>query len=184
MKNSFFNNNAINLFLFSLLATAITFSSCKKDDDDGHSDDQELITTLLLHFENNGTATTFAWRDVDGIGGNAPEIDNIDLAANTTYTLTLEVLDESKDPVDDITEEIRDEDEEHIFLFEDSGSLLTITTIDVDDEGNPVGLENNAVTGASGTGNLTISLKHEADKSNPANTGETDIEVTMPYIVN
>ncbi|MCB0663978.1 MAG: hypothetical protein KDC24_14625 [Saprospiraceae bacterium] len=182
MKNILNRNQFIALLIIGFAIAATTFSSCKKDDGPGPDEGQELITSLLLHFENAGTTSTFAWRDLDGIGGIAATIDTIVLAPNTTYALTLEVLDESKTPVENITEEIEEEDEDHLFLFQDDNNVLSITTIDTDANGDPVGLENTVVTSA-GTGNLTISLKHQSDKANPNNTGETDIEVTMPYKV-
>jgi hypothetical protein len=176
----------IKLNLFALIIggmLAFNLQSCKKDDDMKKDDEQELITSLILNLSENGNNSSFAWRDIDGAGGNPPVIDTIRLLANTTYNLSLEVLDESKNPVEEITEEINEEDEEHLFVFEDNAGLLTITTVDMDSNGDPVGLENTLQTVNRGTGKLKISLKHESDKSNPENTGETDIEVEMDYVV-
>ena len=62
---------------------------------------------------------------------------------------------------------------------------------DFDGDGNPVGLANILTTGSAGSGNLTVTLKHEPDKSASGVSdgdmtnagGETDISVTWVITV-
>jgi hypothetical protein len=172
----------INLLMVVIMAT--TLVGCKKDD--GPDDENELITTILLTFtpDEGGASSTYAWRDIE-MNGN-PEIQTISLSAGTVYTLSVEVLDETKNPVDNITEEIEAENDEHqIFYFSNPGSLLTLTYQDQDAGGLPVGLNMRVVTGTSGTGTLRAVLKHApGTKDGQFATGTTDFDVTFPVTLN
>ena len=83
-----------------LAGMTMAFVQCKDSGDDVEPDDEnELITSVTLKFTEQGTSnvSTFAYKDADGDGGNAPaKFDTISLKPNTTYTLAIELLDESK----------------------------------------------------------------------------------------
>jgi hypothetical protein len=156
--------------------------------------EQELITTVLLVFESlDGTQTsTFSWRDLDGDGGNPPVIETEPLLAGTAYRMHVQVLDESNpDAVEDITEEIAAEDEEHQFFFIVAGAEATFSYGDADANGNPVGLETLWSTGAASAGTLRVVLRHELNKDAPGVSdgditnagGDTDVDVTFPLVV-
>ena len=166
--------------LVGIFATAtVLFSSCDRGE---KGNQEELITTLKLTFSRSGQADkVFAFRDTDGPGGNPPVIDEIQLTPNATYTVKVEVLNESVVPAEDITEEILAEKDAHLFIYTVSGANVTFATTDTDSKGKPVGLNATAVTSAASTGSLTLTLKHEADKSatEPLSTGETDVEATF-----
>src|SRR5690606_21338002 len=108
--------------LLGLLSLSIV--ACKDDDDtsvtpNGHNHDhdhheQELITTLeVIVKDTMGVAIdTFAFRDKDGVGGNAPIVDDIKLQESSIYDVELRFLDESDSTdVEDITVEIENEDD-------------------------------------------------------------------------
>ncbi len=184
-----------NLLLFSLvLSVSFLFTACDKDDPIIIPNGGELITTLnyTLTPTAGGAATTLSFRDLDGDGGNTPTITGGTLSANQTYSGTLELLNESITPTENITEEIEEEDEAHQFFFQTSISDLSIIYGDQDADGNPVGLSSTLNTGGTtSSGSLTIILRHEPNKSasgvsdgDIANAGgETDIEVTFPIDV-
>jgi hypothetical protein len=180
-----------NILLVGVIFSSLVLSGCKDHDDPEPVNEEELITTVKLIFteaDNAGaTPLTFVWKDLDGSGSAAPEIDDIALKANTAYTMKLELLDESKNPAGNITEEVEEEAGEHQFFFDVEGLTISIAYSDEDGDGNPVGLDNDITTGAAGTGSLTVTLRHEPDKSaagvsagDIANAGgETDIQVTF-----
>ena len=181
-----------NLFHPLLLAIVLIFSACGKDDP-VIPNEEELITTLnyTLTPINGGTAITLSFQDLDGDGGNAPTITGGTLAANQTYSGTLELLNETESPAESITEEIMEEQEEHQFFFQSTISDLTVAYNDRDANGDPLGLSSTLTTGSAASGALTIVLRHEPNKSaagvadgNIASAGgETDIEVTFPIDV-
>ncbi|MDI9865384.1 hypothetical protein QM480_13670 [Flectobacillus sp. DC10W] len=149
------------LTILALAIAVITVSSCKKDAPDPVQDSENL-TTLKLNFTSGGVTKTFAFKDLDGIGGNAPVVDNISLDANKTYSVTVQVLDESKSPAEDITSEIETESFEHLFVYTPTPSnLLTITRTDKDNRNLEVGLKASAVTTNAGTGTLRVVLYHQ-----------------------
>ena len=149
-----------------MLGATVLLSQCKNADNPEPEDPNELITTVRLHFTEQGTTTpvTFTWRDPDGEGGNPPtQFDAITLKANTTYTLTVGLLDESKTPAEDITEEIEEKKDEHLFVYTASpASLLTYTYGDRDGRNLPVGLTGTARTGNAGTGTFKVQLRHQS----------------------
>jgi len=131
-------------------------------------------------------------RDLDADGPNPPVITSPELMANTTYQGSIELLNETESPAEDITEEVAEEDDEHQFFFQVIGNAdIMVTYTDMDDDGNPIGINFTLTTGAASTGSLTIVLRHLLDK-NAANVsdgditnagGDTDIEVTFPIVI-
>lgn len=181
-----------NIFsLIILLSIVLTIFSCKKKEESPVEDNEtELITTVRLRFSEGGTVRTFTFRDLDGAGGNAPVIDNISLVNGRTYTLELEVLDESNpSKISNITEEIFEEGDEHQFFFTGvaASNLLTFAYSDKDKNNRPIGLKNSVIARATGNGQLLVTLRHKPNKAGAnvgsgqiANAGgETDVEVTF-----
>jgi len=165
----------VNL-LFSLLAISLLMASCEKEEPE-IPNEEELITTLNYTLTPDGTASVVT------PGG--------ELVANTTYTGAMELLNESESPVESITDEIREEDDEHQFFFQSTVDGLSVAYNDMDDDGNPLGLATTLTTGAAGSGSLTVILRHEPVKSADGVAegditnadGETDIEVVFPIEV-
>jgi hypothetical protein len=182
------------LYFLSLVFVSflLTITSCTVDEPVSPNE-EEIITTLryVLTPTGSGDIVTFEFQDLDGDGGNAPIITNGTLAANTTYTGSIELLNEAESPVEDITVEIRAEAEDHQFFYETTASGLTIGYNDSDANNQPIGLETAVNTGAATTGTLTITLRHEPLKSaDNVSTGditnaggETDIEVTFDVTI-
>jgi len=152
--------------------------------------EEETITTLTapLAPQGGGTTVTLRSQDLDGDGPNAPVITvSGPLAANTTYSGTIELLDETGTPVEDITEEVEAEGEEHQFFFGTSGSIAEVGYADQDAGGNPIGIAFTLATGGAGSATLTITLRHEPKKPNDGTLadagGETDIAQTFSLFV-
>lgn len=198
MTNSLF-------FRFTILAmAAIALISCEKDDDNGGTppggNEEEVITDLVLTFTNTDdqSVLVFAFSDPDGPGGSTPIIEDIELEDSTSYTVSVEVLDASNPAdVEDITEEITAEAEEHQFFYIAEGLngsvAIAYVPADVDENGNPLGLTTAWSTAEPTTtaGAVRIVLRHELDKTAPGiaiddfagSGGETDIDVTFNLTV-
>ncbi len=106
-----------------------------------------------------------------------------ELVANTTYEGSVAFLNETENPVEDITEEVEEEDDEHQVFFTPGGGLdLTTEYENFDADGNPLGTLFTLTTGEASMGNFTITLRHELTKPNDGLAsagGDTDIEVTF-----
>ncbi|GHB75783.1 hypothetical protein [Persicitalea jodogahamensis] len=154
----------------------VLLAQCDKAKEVEPNDENELITTVRLNFSEIGTstATTFAFRDVDGEGGSPPSaFEKITLKPNTSYKVTVEFLDESKSPAQDITKEVKEEADEHLLVFTPApASLLTYTYDDKDSRNFPIGLTGTAKAGTAGTGKLKVQLRHQSPVGgNPVKNG-------------
>jgi hypothetical protein len=159
-------------FLSLFLSISIFIVSCKKDSVEA-ADENELITSVKLNFTTGGITQTFAYSDADGDGGKTPTVATVSLKANTTYTMTIEILDESKNPISNITNEVSTERDEHLFVYTPSpASLLTYTYNDKDSKSLNVGLTGSVKTGAMAVGKLKVQLRHQPPiNGNPTKDG-------------
>ncbi|MUU77230.1 type 1 periplasmic binding fold superfamily protein [Winogradskyella sp. HL2-2] len=168
-----------------LFISSLTIVSCSSDDDgDDHDHEEELITTVTYELTNGTDIVTLEFQDVDGDGSALPTYTiSGPLMANTIYTGEIELLNETEDPAEDITEEVEEEGDEHEFFITSSISDIVVTKTDVDEDGNPIGITSTLETGDAATGTLTIILKHEPTKPNDGTSegagGSTDVEVTF-----
>jgi hypothetical protein len=64
-------------------------------------------------------------------------------------------------PVDTISNEVADEKDSHRFYYEvQGGANVTVSNLDADANGIPVGLTGTWTTGAVSTGKMQITLRH------------------------
>lgn len=175
--------------ILALSFIALSFAACSSDDDNpAPIDEEEVITTMNVTLNSSGGTITLQSQDLDGDGPDAPII-NIsgNLIANTTYNGSIELLNETETPAENITEEVEEEDEEHQFFFSASGAITGVDYSDEDGDGNPVGLDFTLNTGEAGNGTLQITLRHEPKKPNDGTLadagGETDIAQSFSLVV-
>ena len=159
--------------------------------------EEEIITDVVLTFtsEDSSSVVVATAQDPDGEGALDLEVGgSIGLLPNTTYTLSIELSNEIEG--EDITEEIEEEDDEHMFFFAWTEGLFaspagdgnvdsradTVNYLDEDDNGLPVGLSTSWTTGDSvPSGTFQVVLKHQPDIKSDTSTvedGGTDIDLT------
>ena len=181
-------NNKIFLFSAIFMVT-ITFVGCKKDPV-ASPNDEELITTLRITLTEkiSQTQSVFEFKDLDGEGGQAPSrFDTIVLDKGSEYTSTLELLNESADPIDNITAEILEEGEDHEIFLSATNSLVTFSDLSKDINNLPLGLSSTwATSGINGNGTLTITLKHKPGtkaSGDLVTKGDTDVSIDFTLVV-
>jgi len=176
--------------IFFLAITAITISSCSNDDN--IVNEEELITTVTSTLTGGGQIVTLTSRDLDGDGPNPPVVTvSGNLAANTNYTGTVTFLNETVSPADNITVEVEEEGDDHQIFYQAPSNIGTFTYSDADANGKPIGLQFTLLTGNTGSGNITITLRHLPNKSAAGVAsgditnagGATDAIVTYPVVV-
>jgi hypothetical protein len=196
ISNNQFNLNTKkmkNLKITTLaLVALLALSSCSKDDTPPVNE-EELITTVTVVFtpQGGGTSITLQYKDLDGDGPNAPDITVPTLAANTTYTGTVTILNETENPPGDITSEVEAEGDEHQLFFQAPSAVGTFVYNDADANGKPIGLKFTLTTKNAATGDLVVTLRHLPNKSAPGVAdgeitnagGVTDFAVTYPVTV-
>lgn len=177
-------------FLF-LTLTGLLFISCSDDNETPEPvNEEELITTMIVTLtpQGGGDVVTLISQDLDGDGPEPPQVAaSGPLTANSTYTGATQLLNETVNPSEDITEEVAEEDDEHQFFYVPTGAITGVTYTDQDGNGNPVGITFELITGAAERATLAVTLRHEPKKPNDGTLadagGETDITQTFNVTV-
>ena len=181
------------LFLFAC-------NDVEKHDHDHHHHDHEVMTTVVATFSSDAGDTVYRWSDVEQDG--EPEIDDIILTNGSTYTLSLQFLNELEEPAENVTPEIVDEADEHLVFFTGDAfdTLIQYTYGDEDANGLELGVEGTIDALEAGTGDMTITLRHMPPENGTAVKvdglieqvdsegfggvgGANDISVTFPVTV-
>ncbi|SMC71977.1 type 1 periplasmic binding fold superfamily protein [Cellulophaga tyrosinoxydans] len=177
----------VNLFKAAIFTLFVGLTSCSDDDTPELINEEEVITTLTVTLTpDDGSATVILQsQDLDGTGADIT-VSGV-LLANTNYSGSIVLLNETVSPAEDITLEVIEEAEEHQFFYT-VGSGLNITTSydNFDSNDNPLGTEFTAVTGEASNGTLTFTLRHEPTKPNTGISdagGETDILASFNVVV-
>ena len=156
----------MKIFKYALLAIPFLYFSCDDDDDTPEPIiEEEVITTMtvtLVNHQNGNDVVTMQTQDLDGDGPNEPVVTvSGPLSAGTSYSGSIQWLNEMEDPAEDITEEILEEDDEHQVFFSASGVVMEFVYMDFDGDGNPLGTQFVLAPISQGDGSLTITLVHE-----------------------
>ena len=199
VKNSFaYLSKTLVLFVFS--AGMLLLAGCDEDDPK-KEDTPELITKATLTFTptGGGAAVVVSATDPDGEGVQDIRVDGaINLAANRAYTLSITLINGLADPSEEeynITKEVEEEGDEHMFFFGWSNGVFTNPTgngnidaradavnyLDEDEGGLPIGLSTSWTTGASvSNAKFRVILKHQPDQktaTSGSQVGESDLDI-------
>ena len=174
-----------------------SLSACKKTKKDDPSPekpievgagDEENITRVVLIVSNGTEKNTVTYKNKGGI-----TVDSLLLSPNTTYSVEVKVFDDTKTPVDTISNEIKKEANYHHFhyVFTSTSGTPTLTATITDNDTKtpplPLGLMFDITTGANaGIGSLKVSLRHFAEgavKTSDQKGGESDIDISFPIRV-
>lgn len=188
-------------FLSAAIVATLLVVSCSKDDDDNNTkapeevNEEEVITTLIATLTPVPPAPQGAvlapielkYYDEDGDGPKDPVITGGTLSANTVYNGVIKLLNETESPAEDITEEVKEEADEHQFFYTvGTGLNVTAVATDKDSKDLPLGVEFKLTTTTASTGKLTFTLRHEPKKPNTGLEdagGATDIATTFDIVV-
>jgi hypothetical protein len=176
--------------VIAMLFVLFLITSCKKEEQvvTPPAPGNEFLTTIKIRFQNaaNSNDTLWAvWRDLSN-GVDPPDTSKavISIRKNSRYTASVHLYDETKSPADDITAEVRERANYHLYFFFVTGAAsenITITATDRDTNSPqlPLGLENEFVTtGVVCSGRLEGVLKHQPNgKDGTFAPGSTDSDV-------
>ncbi len=179
------------------LALLIALPACSSAEPEDGAGEEELITQVTVTLTNTANASdvvTIVASDPDGDGaGITFSPARATLRAGATYTGSIELRDTING--EDITEEIEDEAEEHLFRYAfqpTSAGTVTITdnedqyTTERENSGNfAVGLAFQVAVNSSASGNGTMNalLYHFDDApktSSTATSDEIDVDIDFP----
>ncbi len=175
------------------LLASLTLTACDSGEPDGPPNEEELITQVAITLTNDddaGDSVTITGTASDGEVIDTFTPSRITLRPGATYSGTI-ALDDTINNVD-ITDEVRDEADEHLFRYSfqpASGGTVTLTDSESDYQSGgrdiAVGLTFQATvaSGASGTGTLSAVLYHFDDApktSSTATSDEIDVDIAFP----
>ena len=111
----------MKIFKYALLAIPFLYFSCDDDNDTPEPiNEEEVITTMtvtLVAHDGSGVVT-MQTQDLDGDGPIEPEVTvSGPISAASSYSGSIEWLNEMEDPAEDVTEEIVEEADEHQVFF-------------------------------------------------------------------
>ena len=158
--------------------------------------EEEVIDKVTLTFTpvDGGDPVVAIASDPDGPGPMDLMVEDIDLVESTEYELSITV--ENTIEGEDITEEIKEEDDEHMFFFAWTEGIFSDPTgdgnadnradvvnyNDLDDNSLPVGLSTQWTTSSADlSGTFRLVLKHQPDLKSATSTiddGGTDLDIT------
>ena len=176
----------IDLFVFTV--AVFIFSGCDNEDPKPVNE-EEVITTLELNLlpAAGGSPVTLKFFDADGEQGNTAPVITVSgpLQAGATYSGVIELWNETVSPPANITEEVAEEADDHLFCFDVSGDI-TIAYQDEDANGLPLGVITTWTVGQAGAAEVTVSLRHQAGTKTGEcpGSGESDVEVAFDLNVN
>lgn len=191
----------MNLFILNTLknpkawlpvmaAAGLFLASCSNDDPDPVNEEEVITTmTITLTPDGGGDVVTLQSRDLDGDGPNPPVVTvSGPLLASTTYNGSIELLNETETPAEDITEEVEEEANEHQFFFTVGGSLSATTDYgNFDGNGDPLGTVFTLRAVGASAGSFSVTLRHDLKKPNDGTLsdagGETDIAQTFDLTI-
>jgi hypothetical protein len=200
------NNIIFNIITLAIIGVLVVFLSGCKSDDPKKEDTPELITKATLTFTpvGGGSPIIVYATDPDGEGVQDIAVDEpINLAKATTYTLTIALINELAAPTDpayDITAEVEEEGDEHMFFYSWTNNVFSnpagngnidnradaVNYNDSDSNGLPLGLSTNwTSTANTASGAFRVVLKHQPDLKSATSTssvGETDLDIE--FVIN
>lgn len=178
--------------MFYVAMTAWLLSACNKEEQSvAPTIDNEALTTATLQLTSKTNAADVVTATIDNLTGT-PDFSKatLTLKANTTYAARILLTDKSKSPTTDVTAEINDRQNIHLFVYTPTTGLNLLVTI-TDKDTNPapgpypVGLLADMKTGAAGTGTLNVVLRHQPNtKNGTAAPGSTDLDTNFPVVIN
>ncbi len=192
---NFKNNNITKIAAMAMIAaTATLWTGCKGDEKNVEpaDPDNEVITTVKITAVNaadTADVRTAQWKDLTPNDGN-PDLTqaSIRLKKDAVYNVSVEFMDETKSPAENITEEVEERSNYHLVCYQPTSGLnLTVVRTDFDNNTPKLelGVKSKFTTGAASTGSINVSLHHQPSNKNGStcDLGSTDVDVNYQVTI-
>lgn len=172
----------------------LAFYACKKDEKTVSPPlpGNEFLTSVRLVATNTADASDVQVATITDttIIADPPDSINhptLNLKAGSTYNVSVLFLDETKNPVGNVTDDIYDRRNYHLICFDITGGAnLTVQRTDQDTNNPPlpIGLQDTFTTGAASTGKLNVQLRHQPNaKNGSCDPGSSDADVDFNIVI-
>ena len=169
-----------------LLFIGVIWSSCNKKETAVAPPlpGNEALTSMILKAVNQADPSdtpSAKWVELDPSGATPPDTSHatLILRPNASYNVQIQLL----DSLVDVTPEIKDRENYHLFCFDVTQGLnLTCTQTDRDTNPTPlpIGLTDLFITTALSTGHLEVTLHHQPNvKNGQCAPGSIDMDCTF-----
>ena len=183
MKNQTLVRTLSRFTLALFVISASQMMGCS--DDPESTNEEEVITTFIVTLtpDEGDAIVTLSWDDVnlDAIVDASEVITSGPLLVDQTYDASIKILNKSGAEEIDISEEVGEEAEDHIFCFTITNLEISITNLDEDRNGLPVGLTSTWNTTSVSSGTVNITLRHQpgVKTGDCPGAGDTDVNITF-----
>lgn len=182
---SFINTTYTHISRIAIVfALTVLFIQCKKDTPEEINEEEVINRVTLTVTAADGSSNDYTWNEGD-------TIPTITLAANTTSNVSVHFYDASDaSDVEDITEEVIEEADEHFVFYQISSASLSISAASndvVDADGISINLKTEWAAAAASSGTVRVYLIHEPTSKTGGSRGElggsTDVELDFPVSI-
>ncbi|MGB2868098.1 MAG: hypothetical protein WBD36_06595 [Bacteroidota bacterium] len=181
-------------FLISVLfvAGSLWIGGCKKEENPAtpppavEHPPATTVYFIVTEVGGSGVADTCIVRDTTQTPIKKYVDGTLNLVSGKTYNGKFVLFDESVNPREDLTNDIIDEKDAHVFKFTFNGGLDTnrvkITNLDTDSKGLPFGLNFKITIAGSGaaSGNIHVILEHHDDGNKAGTEFDLDLDRDFP----
>lgn len=179
---------------FLVLAVfTVLLNGCKEEENPAippAADEHAPPTTMIVVLKEAGKidSTKSLVRDTTVIKGKAMVEDTLRIASGITYAGYIVLYDESQTPVENATQEIVDDQDNHLFVFTPGGGAngrVTVSNLSKDSKGSDFGLTFSVTVSGTGaaSGTLQVRLRHYGGNPKTSATYDTDIDQTFPVVI-
>lgn len=180
--------SAVSLVLFALI-----INGCKKESDPAAppaEDEHAPPTTMIVVLKAAGStdSTTSLVRDTSVVKGKPRIVDTLRVTPGKSYSGYITLIDESQTPAFDATQEIIDDQINHLFVFTPLGGMngrIAVTNLNKDTKGFDFGLTFTLTPSGTGaaSGTLQIKLRHYGGNPKTGDVYDTDIDQSLPIVI-
>lgn len=173
-----------------MLAIGGGLIGCRKEKKDKQGDmGHGVVTTVEVYLVQGSDTVKGRYKDPDGVGGRPPSVDTLRPKVNTFYRYSLRVLNESGNPVQDLTQTIIEQQKNtHRFFLLPIPEDTMFLKVEGEDRDDYNRLVSSRGTWRQGTtippeGGIRIILRHyldPSDKEGGLDRGTSDIDVKIP----
>lgn len=195
------------IFLVLMSGSLMFLAGCSKDDPKPENIKEAITKATFTFTPATGSPVVVNVTDPDGTDGPINRVLSgpINLAKNTTYTMTITMINElapTTAPEYNVTEEVKEEAAEHMFFFAWTNNTFSNPTgngnidaradvvnyNDKDVNNLPLGLSTAWTTiNTTGSGKFRIVLKHQPELKSASSSfsdGDSDLDVEFDLTVN